>query len=109
MKYRNLTSEEIHHLEKQGCQADNWMNIEVIAAFKPDLIWHTIFEGKNSLGLYGHQSEDEVKQDVGIFHARVINCQIGDQVRIENVKRLENYDIGDYCILEDIGTLSVIS
>ena len=109
MKFRNLTPEEIYLLEKQGCQADDWMTIVVKEAFNPDLIWHTTFEGNNSLGLISNQSEGEEKQDVGIFHARIINCQIGDQVRIEHVKRLENYDIGDNCILEDIGSISVIS
>lgn len=108
MKFRNLKPEEIYILEKQGCRADDWMTIVVKEAFNPDFIWHTAFEGNNTLGLISNQSENDEKQDAGIFHARIINCEIGDQVRIEHVKRLENYDIGDNCILEDIGSLSVI-
>lgn len=106
MKLRNLTPDEIHLLEKQGCQADDWMNVEVKEAFVPNLIWHSTFEGNITLGVF-EQLDDDVKQNVGIFHSRIIDCQIGDQVRIEHVKFLKNYDVGDNCFLEDIGSLSV--
>lgn len=108
MNFRNLTPEEIYLLERQGCRADDWMTIVVKKGFNPDRIWHTTFEGNIALGSMSPQSEDGEKQDVGIFHSKVINCQIGDQVKIEHVKHLENYDIGDNCVLEDIGSLSVI-
>ena len=107
MKLRNLTPDEIYLLEQQGCQADDWMNIVVKEAFKPGQIWHTIFEGQIALGLFGSDSKDEGTSDAGIYHARIINCEIGDHVRIEHVKHLENYSIGDFCVLENIGALTV--
>ncbi len=106
MKFRNLTPDEIYLLEKQGCRAGDWMKVVVKEAFNPELIWQTTFEGNNTLGIIRKEPEDD-KPDTGIFHARIINCEIGDQVRIEHVKRLENYAIGDNCTLEDIGSLSV--
>jgi len=107
MKQRNLTPDEIYLLEQQGCHADDWMNIVVSYAFKADLIWYTTFEGKNVLGSSNEHSKAENKGKEGIFHARIINCEIGNQVNIAHVKRLENYKIGDNCILEDIGLLAV--
>ncbi len=107
MKFRKLTPEEIHILEQQGCHADDWMNIEVKEAFTPDLIWHATFEGINTLGILSRESKDDKDEKTGIYNSLIVNCQIGDHVGIGNVKHLENYNIGDNCILEDIGLLSV--
>lgn len=107
MKQRNLTPDEIYLLEKQGCHADDWMNIVVRDAFNPGLIWHTTFEGKNLLGSFDSNSKAKHKGNTGISHARIINCEIGNHVSIAHVKRLENYKIGNNCILEDIGLLAV--
>lgn len=65
------------------------------------------FEGENYLG----SSEDNpraTKGNIEIKHARIINCEIGDQVRITNVNHLKNYKIGNHCLLEDIGSLAVV-
>jgi NDP-sugar pyrophosphorylase family protein len=107
MKQRNLTPDEIYLLELQGCHADDWMNIVVSDAFNPGLIWHTTFEGKIVLGSFDDNLKAKNRGNEGIFHARIINCEIGNHVSIAHVKRLENYKIGDNCTLEDIGLLAV--
>ena len=107
MKSRNLTTDEIYILEQQGCHADNWINIVVKDSFKANFIRHTTFEGRIILGSFNSKSNEDGNQHVGIFHAHLINCEIGDNVLIEHVKRLENYTIEADCILQDIGNLSV--
>ena len=107
MKQRNLTPDEIFILEKQGCQANNWMNIVVSDPFNPALIWQTTFEGEIVLGSIDGNSKSENMGDEGIYHARIINCEIGNHVSIAHVKHLENYKIGNGCILDDIGLLAV--
>ncbi|MCG8310082.1 MAG: DUF4954 family protein [Cytophagales bacterium] len=107
MKQRNLTPAEIYQLEQQGCTADNWMNILVKESFRPACIWHSSFEGNIALGDFGSPDHPEQKRGFGIFHSRIIHCDIGDQVRIDRVNRLENYSIGKECDLEDIGSLTV--
>ena len=105
MELRNLTPDEIYQLEQQGCMADDWMNVLVKEKFKPSAIWNTTFEKQIVLGDFS--TPDPLDQKPGIFHSQIINCEIGDSVRIEHVKRLENYTISDACILENIGELSV--
>lgn len=107
MKQRNFTPDEIYILEKQGCRADNWMNIVVRDPFDPNRIWHTTFEGENVLGSTDGSSKEEFKNSEGIFNSRIINCEIGDNVSIAHVKHMENYRIGNGCVLKDIGLLAV--
>jgi len=103
MEHRNLSPDEIYLLENQDCHAQDWMRILVKDPFRPDLIWHTIFEGDITLGSFG----ENINHDVGIFRARIGNCLIGNNVKIEHVNFLYNYQIGDDSILENIGTLTV--
>ncbi len=109
MKLRNLTSEEISLLKKQGCEADDWMNVIVKQKFHPTNIWNVFFEGKNTIGVFEASSDKQAvsSKKPGIYNSRIVNCEIGDNVRISHVKYMSNYDIGDNCILEDVGSLSV--
>lgn len=110
MDYRNLTPEEITRLESQGCLADNWNNISVHKNFKPDYIKHTNFSGKVKLGVF----EDEftlpggLKKHSGLKHACLHNCELGDNVLIENVQNyIANYRIGSNVRIQNIHHLYV--
>jgi hypothetical protein len=52
MKFRPLTSKEINILQQQGCQAENWDNIEVAEAFKPEYVQQVKFTGHNRIGTF---------------------------------------------------------
>lgn len=107
MKLRNLTPDEIFILEKQGCRSADWMNVTIKEPFLSDRIWQTTFEGINTIGSFA--SENEHDENVpGIYYSRLINCEVGDQVRIDQVKCLENYKIGSGCTIEDVGKLSTV-
>ena len=109
-KYRRLTTQEIEDLEKNGCCADNWGNVQVVENFSPKHITHTKFSGNILLGEF----EKEFKLAGGltkhscISHAVIHNCEIGDNVVIENVQNyIANYKIGDNCFIQNIDVMLV--
>ncbi|MBI9061323.1 MAG: DUF4954 family protein [Marinilabiliaceae bacterium] len=103
MDVRNLTPEEIYQLEKQGCHADDWLNVLVHPVFDSRFVWHVKFEGAVTLGKFS----DDRNTNEGIYHSRLNNCHIGNHVTINHTKMLRNYDVGDRCILSDNGFISV--
>ena len=107
MKKRNLTPDEIYQLEQQGCAADDWMNIVVEDSFKPNHIWNSTFEGNISIGAFNSSADKQGITAVGIFHSRIIECEIGNNVKIDRVNRLKNYTINNDCVLQDLGSLAV--
>jgi len=43
----------------------------------------------------------------GLYNGSFINCEIGNNVLIDNVHRVQNYKIGDNVIIENVDTISV--
>jgi len=110
MNYRNLTSTEIEVLKSQYCNAEDWNNILVHKNFKPDYIREVNFSGKIKLGLF----EDEfslpggLKKHSGINHACLHNCELGNNVLIENIQNyIANYRIGNNVRIQNIHYLYV--
>ena len=109
-KHRDLTPLEIEILEKNGCCADSWSNIQVVENFTPEHISHTKFSGRILLGEF----ENEFKLAGGltkhscISHTVLHNCEIGNNVVIENVQNyIANYKIGDNCFIQNIDVMLV--
>lgn len=50
MTYRELTTSEIQHLERQGCRCTDWSAIEVAESFSPRDIHSVTFDGHVRLG-----------------------------------------------------------
>lgn len=108
--YRSLTTQEIETLEKNGCCADNWENVRVVENFTPNYITYTKFSGKILLGEF----EKEFKLSGGLTRHSCINravlhnCEIGNNVVIENVQNyIANYIIGDNCFIQNIDVMLV--
>lgn len=105
MNYRKLSTLEIERLESNGCSAEDWNNITVHQNFTPDYIKYTSFSGKIKLGIF---DEDFIlpggpKKHSGIYHACLHNCEIGDNVLIENVQNyIANYKIGNKVCIQNI-------
>ena len=105
MSYRNLTPGEINILKTQYCNADNWDNIHVHNNFSPDYIKHVNFSGKVTLGLFEKEFTlpGGLKKHSGISHACFHNCEIGDNVLIENIQNyIANYRIGNDVRIQNI-------
>lgn len=110
MKYRNLSTQEITILEKQGCKADDWSNIVVHERFMPDFVHSVTFSGKIRLGVL----EDDfvlpggLKRHSGLNSVSLHNCELGDNVLIEHVQNyIANYRIGDNVRIQNIHHLYV--
>ena len=108
--YRSLTAHEIEVLEKNGCCADNWANVQVAEKFTPKYITHTKFSGKILLGEFENEFElpGGLTKHSCISRAILHNCEIGNNVVIENVQNyIANYTIGDNCFIQNIDLMLV--
>ena len=108
--YRSLTAQEIEALEKNGCCADNWMNVRVVENFTPNYITYTKFSGKVLLGEFENEFQlpGGLTKHSCISKAIIHNCEIGNNVVIENVQNyIANYIIGDNCFIQNIDVMLV--
>lgn len=102
MQYRILTAEEIEILQRQQCIADDWANILVHPQFTPGRIHHSKFSGKIRLGLFEREFilPGGLKKQSGIRNTYLHNCDIGNNVLIENVQNyIANYKIGENTLI----------
>lgn len=110
MIYRALTPQEINALKTQYCIADNWDNIEVADNFTPDYIRHVNFSGKIKMGVFEEEFSlpGGLKKHSGIHHACLHNCELGNNVLIENIQNyIANYRIGNNVLIQNIHHLYV--
>jgi hypothetical protein len=106
--YSPLTDQQVEQLKSQGCRADNWSAVAVADGFDPDRVHDVRFEGEVKIGsLAGTVTcASGLDRTCGIQEATVINCTIGDGVRIVNVgSHIANYTIGDGACIEDVGVV----
>ncbi|MFH1570136.1 MAG: DUF4954 family protein, partial [Gemmatimonadota bacterium] len=107
--YRKLTSKEIAALEHQGCAAADWSQVEVAEGFDPARVRGTEFVGRIRLGaLTGTvKGEGGVLLPCGIFEATLVQCEVGDNVRLARIGgHIANYVIGDGAVITNVGTLT---
>jgi len=108
--YRNLTDAEINKLESNSCSCDNWELILVKDGFNPKYVRHSILSGNIKLGVFEKcfELEGGLKKHSGIFKAIIHNCEIGDNVLIENIHDyIANYIIHEDSFIQNINTLVV--
>jgi len=110
LDYRKLTGEEIKTLEDNGCSCQNWDNVKVDPAFDCSKIKTTTFSGNVTLGRFNKniQFDGGITRPTGIKNATIHNCQIRNNVYINNVRNyIANYIIEDDVIIENIDLLAV--
>ncbi len=109
-KYRQLSEQEIDTLKTNGCSADNWTDIEVVTDFTPNYITSTRFSGKIRLGTFEKEFQlpGGLTKHSCIHRAIIHNCDIGNDVVIENVQNyIANYTIGNNCFIQNIDVMLV--
>ncbi|TAJ10994.1 DUF4954 family protein [Marinilabiliaceae bacterium JC017] len=104
MSQRNLTPQEIEILQKQGCRATDWQQINVPQQFNPSFLYHVIFEGNIRLEDTYHHNANHLHAPC-IVNSRIRNCRIGKNTRITNINLLANYRIGNNTVLENIACI----
>ena len=109
-QYRNLTQIEIEQLEKNGCTCSNWEEVTVKDSFDTHYVKNTQFSGKIRLGIFKSWFElaGGLQKHSGINNAVIHNCEIGDNVVIENVHNyIANYSIGNDCFIQNVDVILV--
>ena len=106
--YRALTRAEIAVLEGNGCAAADWSKVDVKQRFNPQRVKHVVFHGQVRMGvLEGTVSFGGVELPAEISHATLIDCELGDNVRVTRVRsHLANYRVGSGAVVTDVGQMS---
>jgi len=107
---RSLTPQEIERLQSQNCECADWTSVKVSAGFNPHFIKNTRFSGKIKLGVLENEFElaGGLKKHSCINNAVLHNCEIGDNVVIENIQNyIANYIIGDGCFIQNVDVILV--
>lgn len=108
--YRSLTEQEIAKLDKNNCFCSDWNLIKVKDGFNPKFVKNALFSGNVKLGIFEKcfELEGGLKKHSGIFKANIHNCEIGDNVLIENIHDyIANYIIEEDSFIQNINTLVV--
>ncbi|QEN09069.1 DUF4954 family protein [Oceanispirochaeta crateris] len=105
--YKQLSAQEIEVLVKNSNSADDWNTIYVTENFNPKLVKNNQFHGLIRIGdlenLY--LEFHDVPFPVGIYNSKIISCDLGTNVSINNVNLLSHYIIENEVILLNINEL----
>ena len=107
VKPTSLSKATIAELEANGNVAEDWNKVNVVPDFDPSRVRNVCFFGNVVLGkLDGKvQVEDGVELLAGIYNSTVVNCCIGNNVLISDVKLLANYVVKEGAVLLNDGTI----
>ena len=107
--YRPLSNEEITRLEAAGCRASEWADVQVGDGFDPGRVHRVQFSGQVRLGALRGQValEGDIALPAEIADATLIDCVLGDDVRVCNVRGyLARYQVGDGACVSDVGVIA---
>jgi len=93
---RSINDSEITALQNQGCFSQDWTKVKVSDRFSTENIHHVRFRG-----------EITIEKVSGLFNSSLENCEIGNDVLIDNAKKVKNYRISDDVLIENVDTISV--
>lgn len=104
---RNLTSQEIDQLHRQGNIADNWANVRVAGEFDASRVRNCCFAGIVRLGAVRDicLQADGVRYAAGLYNSRITSCDIGDDCALYDVRHMGRYVVGDRCVLAGVDEL----
>ncbi|MCL1934422.1 MAG: DUF4954 family protein [Candidatus Azobacteroides sp.] len=108
MTFRKLTPKEITFLESRDCTASDWNDIEVHPEFNPKNIRKVSFSGNIKIGKTDgtFTFSGGLKKTAGLRNVSIHNCELGDNVLIENVQNyIANYRIGDNTLIQNLDCL----
>lgn len=106
--YRNLTSEEVSLLERQGNRAGDWTRVRVADGFCPECVVGSSFDGDVALGVIvpGRHTDGDLALREGVYNSVLADCMVGDHPAIHNVRMLSNYHVGDNVLLFNIDEMT---
>lgn len=109
--YRQLTAMEVRQLIANDNTSDDWKNIWVTDQFNADLVQHCKFFGMVRIGkLEPYFLEfNNLRMPVGLYNSRIISCDFGDNVSVDNVNFMSHYIVGNDVMLANINELATTS
>jgi hypothetical protein len=109
MSYRPLKDSEITALQNQGCFSLDWSKIQVKDPFSLTHVHHVRFLGEVKVGILGRPITltSGEKKTSRLFNAKIVQCELGDDVLLDNVQMIRNYRIGDQVILQNVDSVTV--
>jgi hypothetical protein len=105
---RDLTREEIAVMEDRGCRADDWKLVQVAQDFDAFRVRRTNLKGRCVLGRFSGEIEvlSGIKLASGIYDCTLIDCQVGNDCLLENVRFAANIIIDREAVLFDVGSIT---
>jgi hypothetical protein len=105
--WRNLKTDEIAALERNGCCSGNWNDVFVADPFDPALVRNSFFYGLVRLGRIENKllRHHDFCVPAGIRNSTIISCDIGDDVSIQDCSHISHYIIASRCILSRVDEL----
>jgi hypothetical protein len=102
---RPLGRREIARLQRQGNSAADWSLILVSEDFDPGRVRNCQLFGSVVLGRFAAPIQVAGTADLpaGVFNSTVIDCVLGDDVLVRDVKLLANYVVGHRAAVMDCG------
>ena len=109
--YRNLTDAEIAILYSNANKCSNWKNVFIKEDTDISLIVDCTFYGLIRIGTLQpfYLEYNAFEAPVGIYKSKIISCDLGDNVSIQNVKYLSHYIIENDVVLANINEMSCTS
>ncbi|OIO80712.1 MAG: hypothetical protein COW11_06355 [Candidatus Omnitrophica bacterium CG12_big_fil_rev_8_21_14_0_65_43_15] len=110
-KAEALKPEQIAVLEKNGNFCHDWKKVKVAKNFNPNRVFNCYFDGKVTLGVFVEKIEVSkgIILSSGLYNSKIVDCQIGDNVLISDVKCLVNYVVKEKAVLFNNGIISCAS
>jgi len=87
------------------CVAEEWTNIFASESFSTEHIYNVRFSGRVVLGCFEKTFNlpGGISRHSGIRNSSIHNCEIGDNVFIENISNyISNYRIGPDCFIQNV-------
>lgn len=105
---RELTRQEIAIMEARGCRSDDWSCVAVAEDFDPFRVRRTHFVGRCVLGRFTGEVQviPGMTLPTGIYDSTLIDCQVGNDVLIENVRFARNIVVAREAVLFDVGSIT---
>jgi hypothetical protein len=102
---RALTQDEIERLEALGNWAEDWASVRVADGFDPATVRHSRFQGEIVLGRFSKPVSLGRKLSLlaGIYRSTLVDCAVGNDVLIQDVRLLTRHAIGVGAVILDCG------
>jgi hypothetical protein len=104
---RALHKPEVAQLEALGNTADDWARVRVADGFNPRRVRNCEFRGDVVLGWFKQRVQlvDGVEVVAGLSNSTLVDCAIGHDAAVKDVRLLANYAVGPGAVVVDCGRL----